>query len=199
MGTYSARALAALLGHTEKTIRARLVRGAYPGAYKVNATLWAIPDEAITSEISVPSLARRVDQLETDNHALQARLSALESGLRSVTRYKDQETALLTTDDHVYSYIPTTAVHRDGAAILARFNDRSSAAKWLALHGANYHTARRWDDLPLEPRAALAFAQDHLSEIGYRARGSALHACDNTSCLCQSLWYTRKGETWREP
>jgi transposase len=61
---------------------------------------------------------------------------------------------------------------------------RTHVARWLEQHGVHYHTARLWRDLPLEPRAALLYAQEHLSAVGFRKGRNRLHPCSDPSCIC---------------
>ncbi len=69
---------------------------------------------------------------------------------------------------------------------------RSYVARWLAQHGANYHTVMSvgWRLMPLPPREALIFARDRIaapSGGAARARGVQLRPCTNPRCVCHEV------------
>lgn len=62
---------------------------------------------------------------------------------------------------------------------------RALVATWIADHGGPAaNTVRRWQDMPLEPAAALRYTQQKIAELGYRAHGAQLHRCQHAQCVC---------------
>lgn len=64
---------------------------------------------------------------------------------------------------------------------------RTLVARWVAGHGGNENTIRRWPDLPLEPREALRFVQERMIALGYRVGYARLHQCENPQCVCHQV------------
>ena len=65
---------------------------------------------------------------------------------------------------------------------------RMLVAQWIADHGGPAaNTVRRWQDMPLEPAAALRYTQQKIAELGYRAHGAQLHRCQHAQCVCQQV------------
>lgn len=128
---------------------------------------WRIAESDLEAAIGTPALQTRVEHLEREVSELRRQLQSLLPSPR------------------LFLVAPPTDV--PPAEVPDTPATRSDIAHFLEAHGVQFHTARRWESMPLVPISALRYARNHLVRVGNKAGTSQLYRCGNPECPCQEV------------